>query len=124
MFYILHLGLENIYLECRNLSTTMCKSPVNSCDWRIVVKEEGPLWVVGGAVVLSGSIRNESVVQWDSEQSILSCYQGNRASPWGKCGALGTCSVIMTMRSKHYISAVQLDEEVLYTIVLFFIKFK
>ncbi len=57
----------------------MCKSSVNSCDWRIVVKEEGPLWVVGGAVVLSGSIRNESVVQWDSEQSILSCYQGNRA---------------------------------------------
>lgn len=43
IFYILHLGLENIYLECRNLSTTMCKSSVNSCDWRIVVKEEGPL---------------------------------------------------------------------------------
>lgn len=42
MFYILHLGLENIYSE-NKLSTTMCKSSVNSYDWRIVVKEEWPV---------------------------------------------------------------------------------
>lgn len=96
MFYIPHLGLENIHLE-NNLSTTLCNSSVNSCDWRIVVTEAGPL---------SGGGRNRGFEwqykEWQryadrysetvsrrrhSEQSILSCYQGNRAQRhWGKCG--------------------------------------
>lgn len=109
MFYILHLSLENIYLECRNLSNV-----VNSCDWRIVVKEAGPL---------SGGGRSRGFEwQYKEWQRYADRYSGtvsraSRASsavtrataqhhPGVSVALSRTCllSVVMTTRSKHYLS--------------------
>lgn len=114
MFYILHLSLENIYLECRNLSTTMCKSSVNCEMW---LEDCGK----GGGPLSGGGRSRGFEWQYKEWQRYADRYSGtvsraSRASsavtrataqhhPGVSVALSRTCllSVVMTTRSKHYL---------------------